>query len=168
MRWNGGTAATIALAIYLLNCGAIEPPAELPFVKPPFRRLFHAYAHWSCAPNDAANAVTIYITSSPAKTLPPSAGFARIYVDHAGPPELTHHILRWHQDAVPYQPHSGAEWCRSERDCTVVQKGSVTFGDVKLGQSVEGEINIFTGGGNNVFRGAFEGKWMPRYDHGCI
>jgi hypothetical protein len=60
-----------------------------------------------------------------------------------------------------------AEQCRHTDDCTRVA-GRVTFGDVKLNELVEGEIDLRSGVGNNVISGRFIARWAPRNNRTCL
>jgi hypothetical protein len=168
MPHSSGVVGVATIAILTVSCGSREPAAraELPQVKAPApSRLmrFTGYVHWDCAPNDGANGLTIYVAESDFDAIPPTVPHIRIFLVHAGRPEHAHRTLRWPGD----ERMGVAERCRHTDDCTRVA-GRVTFGDVKLNEFVEGEIDVRSGVGDNVLRGRFIAQWAPRYNRTCF
>jgi len=168
MRYDAGLVGIATVAILTVSCSPREPAArsELPQVKGPALgrpMKFTGFVHWDCAPNDASNALTIYVAESDFDAMPPAVPHFRIFLAHAGPPEHAHRTLRWPGD----EGVGVVQRCRFKDDCTRVP-GRVTFGDVKLNEFVEGEIDVRSGVGDHVLRGRFIAQWAPRYNRTCF
>jgi hypothetical protein len=170
MPYNAEFVAIATVAIFTVRCGGRDaaPRSELPEVKGPAPTLrrpmtFTGYVHWDCAPNDASNALTIHVAESDFDTIPAGVPHFRIFLAHAGPPEHAHRTLRWPGD----EGLGVVQRCRFKNDCTRVT-GRVTFGEVKLNEFVEGEIDVRSGVGANVLRGRFNAQWAPRYNRTCF
>jgi hypothetical protein len=114
----------------------------------------YASATGDCGPADHP-AMALYLLDSDDDTIPskpnPKYIHVRVYLE---PASLAHERVQWSSSAGP----GVAELC-SEGSCYQMTSGSIVFGKVKQGKSVEGELDLrFT---NHVrVRKTFHAHWL--------
>jgi hypothetical protein len=144
LGWTRRAAFVVALLTPGCESGPAEPPPEFPF----------ALATRECGPADGP-AVAIYLVRDTMPALPPGGARVRVYVWHALD-ELPGRSWAVGGDS----PDGFAEYWDGAGETTPL-RGTVTVAAVRADSTVEGEVDLVSGGAFAV-RGGFRAAWRPR------
>ena len=116
-------------------------------------RYSHALASLACAPTDGP-AFNLYLLNTRSKKLLPEKGYIRITI-YQDPALLAHQRLDWQAF-----PTFGQVVRCSDGSCLAANAGHIAFGNIKVGKSADGEIDLHFTNGVQV-RQRFRARW-PR------